>query len=312
MKKILTAIAASFILTAFCGCSMEVMEDDLSSESSDVEEAEETSAPTSAAVFTGIPDAVTRPAAASEAVQTETEAAPETETSAEETAPEPQQEQLASEETGAPPEGVKCLESPYIEQGAYSTGCELVCASMLLAYYDFQIAPYDLISEGYVGTGSVHEDFMNPGTFYGADPNKVFIGDPNDIHNFSYGCYSGAILEGLKKYLDKEFFDAVDISGISLKDLCMEYIDCGEPVLIWATVGMEEPFSEDNNKWFIEDTGEEFSWISKEHCFMLVGYNEEFYCFHDPLGGAYTLYPREVCEQRYKELGCQAITIHPW
>ena len=75
---------------------------------------------------------------------------------------------------------------------------------------------------------------------------------------------------------------------------------------------MEPTHTEDNNKWIITDTGEEFSWISNEHCLVLVGYDNENYCFHDPQTGANVLYPKAVSEQRYRELGRQAITVHPW
>lgn len=214
--------------------------------------------------------------------------------------------------TSAPEKKEKRLAVPFYSQQDYPTGCELVCASMLLAYYGYNIAPIDLINAGYVGTGSVHEDFMNPGTFYGSDPNKVFIGDPNSIYNYSYGCYSGAILAGFEKYFAKEMVDVADISGMSLADLCTEYIDWDQPVLIWASNNMEAPHREENNKWFIEETGELFEWMSNEHCLVLVGYDDENYCFHDPIKGAYTLYPKALSEQRYRELGCQAITVHPW
>ena len=297
MKRIIAAAMATLTL---CSCSLSDGETEMSSEIPEE---------TTTFVFTGVPEmpaldfsgGASHTTAAENTAPEETSAADEENSSGEET---PAEGTAAGE--------LFCLDVPYYSQDEYPTGCELVCASMLLAYYGFDISPSELIEQGYIGTGSVTEDFMNPGTYYGDDPNKVFIGDPNDIYNFSYGCYSGAIFSGLRKYLERKYYDAANLSGISLKDLCMEYIDRGEPVLIWASTNMEPTHTEDNNKWIITDTGEEFSWISNEHCLVLVGYDDENYCFHDPQTGANVLYPKAVSEQRYRELGRQAITVHPW
>ena len=309
MKRIAVAL-----LTALTLSSCSLADDELLS--SELPTEPETTAQTF--VFTGLPDIPT--------LRTETE----TETVPSESYPEPESEKEpeqttaaeadASAETatpmksegGAPPEGVKCIEAPYFSQDGKPAGCELVCTSMLLAYYDFAITADELISEGYIEQAMVdtYQDPERGTVMFSGDPNEVFIGDPNTP--YGYGCYSGAIRSCLRKYLDNEFFDAVDISGISLKDLCMEYIDCGEPVIVWASVDMEPFFTAEANKWEIEGTDEMVEWKSNEHCLLLVGYNEESYCFHDPLRGAYTLYPRDVAEALYREMGSQAVTIHPW
>lgn len=293
VKRILAAAAAMLTL---CSCSL----NDEPELSSDVSEE------TTTFVFTGVPEIPTFKAPSG----SETVTSAVTDVPADETVSPEESESLPAEGTGSGE--LVCLDVPYFSQEEYPTGCELVCASMLLAYYGFEISPAELIEQGYVGTGSVTEDFMNPGTYFGDDPNKVFIGDPNDIFNFSYGCYSGAIFAGLRKYLAHEYYDAANLSGISLKDLCMEYIDRGEPVLIWASTNMEPTHSEENNTWTITDTGETFTWISNEHCLVLIGYDDENYCFHDPQSGEKVLYPKAVSEQRYRELGKQAITVHPW
>lgn len=296
MKRTVIALLAAITL---CSCDSDLPESEIT-EYSDVPE---TTSQTY--VFTGIPDipSLQENTATGSGVDDDTEV-----TAA------PDEEVTTAHETGTEtaPEDVFSLDVPYYSQAGSPAGCELVCASMLLAYYDFHISSDELISEGYIETAPV--DFVNDPerglVMKSGDPNKVFIGDPNTP--YGYGCYSGALAAGLRRYLDNEFFDAVDISGITLKDLCMEYIDFGEPVVIWASIDMEPTFTNDVNTWIIGDTGETFTWVSNEHCYVLVGYSEESFCFHDPQRGAYTLYPRDVAEARYREMGSQAVTIHPW
>ena len=309
MKRLVLAFVAALTL---CSCSL--TEEDFSS-SEFIDESEATT--TQTFVFTGLPDIPS--------FHSDTETEPVIEVSGSEASSEPeethetetevQDDPLPSEmpkSSEKPPEGVKCIEAPYISQDNSPAGCELVCASMLLAYYDFHITSDELISEGYIESVLVdtYDDPERGIIRFGGDPNKVFVGDPHS--EYGYGCFSGAIRSALRKYLEHEFFDAVDISGISLKDLCMEYIDCGEPVMIWASIDMEPLITKDINKWEIIDTGEMVTWKSNEHCYLLIGYNEEYFCFHDPLRGAYTLYPRDIAETRYREMGSQAVTIHPW
>ncbi len=302
MKRIALAMLAAVTLTS---CSL--AEEELSSEPDF--ESETTAAQTY--VFTGLPDIPTlRTETETEPVTASAEPASEAETEA----PEEQPDEAApiAQPSDAPPEGVTCLEVPYISQDGAPAGCELVCASMLLGYYDFHITADELISEGYIDVARVdtYEDDERGKVMFSGDPNKEFIGDPHT--SYGYGCFSGAIRSCLRRYLDREMFDAVDISGISLKDLCMEYIDWGEPVIVWASVDMEPLVASEANIWEIEDTDETVEWKSNEHCYLLVGYDEEHYCFHDPQRGAYTLYPRDVAEARYREMGSQAVTIHPW
>ena len=202
-----------------------------------------------------------------------------------------------------------CIDVPYISQrGEYPTGCELVSASMLLKFYGFEISAGELIEKDYIKHMELEYDDKED-KIYCADPNDSFIGNPCD--ESGYGCYSGALRNGLEKYLENEYFDAVNLSGISLNDLCIEYIDFGEPVLIWASINMI-PTKENEKSWIIKETGKEFKWLANEHCLVLVGYDDEYYYFNDPLKGSAVSYEREVVEQRYKELGCQAITIRPW
>lgn len=307
MKKTAAAILAALTL---CSCS-ELNYEELSSDSFDEPtEAEQTY------VFTGIPELPDIPSYSRDDTETSSVEYDEPEepvTDAETTETQAPSETAAVpvfSEVNIPPEGAVCLDVPYMSQKEYPTGCELVSASMLLAYYGFSVPPKELISGGYIGTAQLTRDSSAKGGYRSGDPHKVFIGDP--FSTISYGCYSGALISGFKKYLENQYFDVADLSGISLKDLCFEYIDFGEPVVVWATIDMEPTYLSEINTWTIDGTDETFTWLSNEHCYVLVGYSDDCYCFHDPMRGAYTMYPREAAEERYKELGSQAVTIHPW
>ena len=193
---------------------------------------------------------------------------------------------------------------PYYSQEEYPTGCELVSASMLLGYYGFETTAGELIEKGHIRTSVITEI---DGIRYGGDPDKVFIGSPYDEN--SYGCWSGAVISCLESYLPKEC-EVSDLSGKSLAELCTEYIENDIPVLVWASIDMRETYKNESSSWIIDDTGETFQWISREHCMVLVGYDDEYYWFNDPYNGNGVVpYEKKLAEQRYRELGKQAVAI---
>ena len=81
---------------------------------------------------------------------------------------------------------------------------------------------------------------------------------------------------------------------MTLSDICTKYIDNNIPVLIWASINMVQTEKNDCNTWYLDDTDKEFTWTSNEHCLLLVGYNEDYYYFHDPLRQEATLYERKL------------------
>lgn len=203
---------------------------------------------------------------------------------------------------------ITLIDAPYISQDSYPTGCELVSTSMLLKYYGFEVSAIELADKGYMQLVPLEK--ADDGRIYCANPHEAFIGDPH--RNDGFGCYSGAIINGLSAYLADYCFDVANLSGITLNDLCVEYIDFGEPVLIWATINMKASVKNPQNTWIIKESGEEFSWLSNEHCLLLIGYDDENFYFHDPQRGAAVAYNRDTAQKRYEELGCQAVTIRPW
>lgn len=201
----------------------------------------------------------------------------------------------------------KCIEVPYLSQEKYPTGCELVSTAMMLSYYDIEIEPIQLIEKGYIDTVEVQR---KNGKLYGGNPNEVFVGNPRK--NTGYGCYSPAIKKCLEKLLEDDFFDVYSLNGMSLPDICAQYIDFGQPVVIWASIDMKPLEKKEDSTWLIEETGEQFSWLSNEHCMVLVGYDDYYYYINDPQKSAFTPYKRSTVEKRYSEMGSQAVAVIPW
>ena len=86
------------------------------------------------------------------------------------------------------------------------------------------------------------------------------------------------------------------------------------PVICWACIDMREPVI--GPQWYLFDTatnqspGEVFTWISNEHCMLLVGYDEENYYFNDPHNGnGLTGYSRKITEKRHRAQHMQAVGV---
>ena len=134
---------------------------------------------------------------------------------------------------------------------------------------------------------------------------KYFCGSPYDEESF--GCYAPVITQALKKAIG-EMYEVLDLTGTEIKTLQTEYIDKGMPVILWACINMREPIT--GPQWKLKDSGEVFTWISNEHCMLLVGYDEEGYYFNDPYENNGVIhYPKEIVEDRYKAQHMQAVAV---
>ena len=196
----------------------------------------------------------------------------------------------------------KRIEVPYLDQsGAYPTGCESVSAVMLLQYLGYDIS-VDTFIEQYLEK----EDFEErEGVWYGPDPRTHFCGSPYDEDSF--GCYAPVICKALEKILG-DAYEVSDRTGTEIDILIREYIDREMPVVFWACINMREPIT--GPQWKLKETGETFTWISNEHCMLLVGYDEENYYFNDPYDNNGVIrYPKDVVKDRYKAQHMQAVGV---
>ena len=199
-------------------------------------------------------------------------------------------------------EGV-LLDVSHMDQGNYPTGCESVSAVMLMNYYGIRVDAGTFI-DTYLEKGECYEQ---DGQIYAPDPNEAFVGDP--YTSWGFGVYAPAIAEAMEQCLPAGY-TLVNETGTSLKELCSIYLDLGHPVLVWATISMVA--TSEGPTWNVTGTDRTFTWINNEHCLVLVGYDDVYYYFNDPLDyDAPTAYPRTLVEQRYEEMGMQALAIFP-
>lgn len=216
----------------------------------------------------------------------------------------------------------RVLQVPYIDQSVrYPTGCESVSAVMLLRFLGVEITV-----DEFIGSFLERRDMEErDGVIYGPDPWKCFCGSPYDEDSF--GCYAPVMCNALGKALKEptgkaageEIFKAicegryevVDETGTPTETLLSDYIDKGLPVLYWACINMREPIV--GPSWKLYETGEEFTWISNEHCMLLVGYDEEGYYFNDPFENHGLIrYPRALAEDRHAAQHGMAVGVKVW
>lgn len=195
-----------------------------------------------------------------------------------------------------------CIQAPYIDQsGAYPTGCESVSAVMLLQFLGVDITVDEFI-EKYLEKQDFEE---RDGELFGPDPREYFCGSPYDEDSF--GCYAPVIAGAMKRVLGGTY-TVKDESGTDTAELIRRYIDKGMPVVYWACINMREPVI--GPQWKLLDTGQIFTWVSNEHCMLLVGYDGEGYYFNDPYNNNGLIhYPKEVVEERHRAQHMQAVGV---
>lgn len=200
---------------------------------------------------------------------------------------------------------MKFLDVPYIDQtgGGAFTGCESVSAVMLLNYLGTDIDIYEFIDR-YLDKEPFTE---KNGEIYGPDPRRCFAGDPYDKE--AMGCYAPVIVNALGRIIG-DTYEVTDETGSDVDDLCRRYIDNGMPVIIWATIDMNEYI--EGPCWRLYETGEIFTWRSNEHCLLMVGYDEENYIFNDSWNNnGIVRHSKELFKDRYDSQYRQAVGVRP-
>ena len=145
---------------------------------------------------------------------------------------------------GEAPESLR-LDVPYRSQeGLLPTGCELISAMMLMDYYGFPVTVDAFLSN--VDTGTLTS---RDGALYGPSPDEAFIGSPYSASWF--GCFPPVIVRALQRQMPG--YTVRDTTGTPLDVLARTYLPEGEPVLIWATINLVEPYAGDS--WIVSSTG---------------------------------------------------------
>ena len=194
------------------------------------------------------------------------------------------------------------VNAPYVSQAGFPTGCESASAVMLLRFWGVNM-DMDTFVDDYLDKGTIR---WENGRMLAPHPAEAFVGSPRS--ESAYGCYAPVIVRALERCVPADR-RVVNETGASLPELCARYIDNGYPVIIWASIAMIATYGSD--RW-TTPSGESFTWPANEHCLLLVGYDKNDYYLNDPYKSRGCLkYARSRVEQRYRELGCQAVGILP-
>lgn len=207
------------------------------------------------------------------------------------------------------------VDMPQINQKPdYYYACESVSAVMLLQGMGYDIDPRTFI-DTYLTIK--YMTFTDEGIM-AADMNSAFINNPYDTSG--YGCFSPVIAKSINKYFDdigETQYKAIFEKDVELSYVIQKYVAKEQPVLLWATTYMVESYPTDS--WIIDyvdeyaeyEIGDVFTFPYNEHCLLLVGYDDYYYYFNDPLYGSLVKYEKSLVESRYEQMGKQIVAVVP-
>lgn len=189
---------------------------------------------------------------------------------------------------------------------ALPTGCEATALTSCLNYFDFKVTKND-IADKYIKKVKFTE---KNGELIGGDPETEFAGDPNSEN--SYGCFSQCIADAANSYFDSigsnSYAETVDLKS---PEEMYEYLESGQPIIIWSTMFMWETCQTDS--WKTKD-GKAITWLCNEHCYVLTGMNPQKnkVGVADPMTDTdmLTFYDAEEFLRHYRELGSHAVIIN--
>ena len=192
---------------------------------------------------------------------------------------------------------------PYISQTErYPTGCESVSTVMALNYLGIDITVDQFIND-YLDKGTLPHLDQN-GKKIGSNPRKAFPGNPFTLEG--YGCFAPVIVNAVNKFIDNDKYEILELYGKSLDELCGAYVKKGIPVILWATIDMKPP--RPGNSW-IDEQGETINWIIPQHCVLLIGYDDNYYYFNDPMQSKMCKYDKIKVKAAYEGMNKQAVVI---
>lgn len=202
--------------------------------------------------------------------------------------------------------GVRMIKNvPYLNQFSlgYPTGCEAVSATMVLKFAGYNVSASQIVNATPTDNrGKYYDNSSN--SYYGGNPFKVFVGHPSiGKSKGSYGCFADPIVTAMKKIAGNK---VKNISGCSENTL-FDYINKGKPVIVWGIKNAGIP--EKGVTWKYPDGSGTFEEIVGEHCFVLIGYDNNYVYLNDPSAGQNAKQPKSKFISNWKQLYSQAIVI---
>ena len=182
---------------------------------------------------------------------------------------------------------------PICQYPELPTGCEVTTLTMVLNYYGVAADKLDLA-----------DNYLPKGPIGSTDFRKAFVGNPRS--NSSHGCYAPVIVNTADKYLKAKNskLRARNVSGKELEALSA-YTNAEVPVMVWGTIDCAKAYV--SRIWNIN--GQKLTWLSPEHCMVLVGFKNGKVQIADPIYGTVRQYDREVFRRAYNSLHKQAVIL---
>jgi uncharacterized protein YvpB len=181
---------------------------------------------------------------------------------------------------------------------------------MLLQTLGYDINEF-IFAEQYLISAPISYD--ENGTRYGPD---MYCAMAGSLEN-GYGIFAPGMAKSMNSYLETTDTGkkAYALEGIPLEKLAEDYVSKDIPVMVWATTWMMEPY--DKASWVVDyvdenaryKLGDTFTWKQNEHCLVLIGYDEKEYYFADSCEGGVSHFEKDLCQQRYEEIGNMAIVV---
>lgn len=176
------------------------------------------------------------------------------------------------------------------------TGCEATAATILLRWAGVDISKAEVATKLPKGDIPKYKD----GKMYGANPYKVYVGDP--FSKNGYGVFHEPIAALIDDFVPGR---SMDLTGTTFENI-FTVVDYGSPVILWATSGLQKPKL--TAVWY-DEHGEKVYWRTPEHAYVMVGYDNNNIFVVDPEDGKKKKYDKNKFIAIWKQMGNQAVTI---
>lgn len=199
------------------------------------------------------------------------------------------------------PAATKKLNVPFYNQFSlgYPSGCEFISLKMALEYKKKVVSAKSLYTQM---PKSMKNATQKNGTYYWADPEKMFTGDPAGKLDYyrNWGIYPKGILPLAKKYRS----GSVDISKQGASKVESE-IRSGNPVIVWASVDFKTPYG--YFSW-IKPDGKKFTGYRNYHVMLVTGVSSTHFYVNDPYRGKYTV-SKSAFNSVFNKTGQYALSV---
>ena len=180
-------------------------------------------------------------------------------------------------------------------------GCEITSLCELLHFYGFPADKCDL-ADNYLPQSE---------KWYGADPDKVYLGNPrldDNTPETGYYCFAGPVIKAADKYLKKcgSNLKPVDLTGAEEPELAAA-LQNGHPFIFWASLHFEDIQFDSAPAWRLPD-GNLHKPFHMLHCMVCKGMDEDYFYIADPLDYN-TRVPREQFMKIFRQLGSRAVIL---